>query len=271
MIILHAKGQTCNKFFIYLGFFGDSIESGEKIVVLSPDITIRDYPNLTDSHILKFPFYSVRIANFIGYKTYINSLNIIFGNKIIVKVLFVFFKFIPGIKFLVVASGDHKSKNHLQYAVEFKKLFIPNITVISEVDNVFQNFRTQAEIICGVHIRYRDYKYFKGGKYFYQLEEYHSLMLNIKNLFFNYSVAFFISSDEKIDLSAFTDCNCFRIPNVNSTKDLYGLSCCNYIIGPPSTFSGWASYYNNIPIYFIENPDEEITLSSFKHIFEIWE
>jgi len=135
---------------------------------------------------------------------------------------------------------------------------------------VFKSVRAKFEIIIGVHIRYGDYKIWNEGKYYYSLGQYHLLMLNIKRIFLNRSITFFISSNEVIDLSVFKDCNCFNIPDSTSTKDLYGLGICNYIIGPPSTFSGWASYYGNTPLYFIENPEEEITLSSFKDILEIW-
>lgn len=270
MLILHAKGQTCNKFFIYLAYMGDSIESGEKIVILSPDITIRDYPNLYDSKILKFPCYFKKFEKIIAYNTYFKLMYAL-ENKYTLKFLSIFFRLIPQINVVIANAGFNKSKNHLKYAVELKKMFTPRIEIKSEVESVFMSVRAKSKIIIGVHIRYGDYKFWNEGKYYYSIAQYHKLMLNIKNLFRGYSVAFFISSNEKIDLSVFTDCNCFIIPNSTSTKDLFGLGLSDYIIGPPSTFSGWASYYANTPLYFIENPDEEITISSFKNILEIWE
>jgi hypothetical protein len=95
-------------------------------------------------------------------------------------------------------------------------------------------------------------------------------MLNIKKLFPDRSVAFFISSNENIDLALFPDCTCFSLPSSNSVKDLYGLSQCDYIIGPPSTFSAWAAYHGDTYLYFIENPAAEITLSKFKKGLDIW-
>jgi hypothetical protein len=270
MIIVHAKGQTCNKFFIYFSYLGDSLESGERIIVLAPDITIRDYPNLINSEIIKFPFYFEKFTKVVEYNFYIKLLQYFWENKYMRKFLSIFFKLIPGIDFVIASSGSHKGQNRLKYEKEIRNLFRPNAVVISEVNKAFDKIRTKSEIICGVHIRKGDYKFWNEGKYYSSLETYHAIMLNIKKIFANHSITFFISSNEIIDLSVFSNCNCFSIPDSTSTKDLYGLSISNYIVGPPSTFSGWASFYGNTPLYFIENPDEYIKLSSFKSIFEIW-
>ncbi|MBN2779199.1 MAG: hypothetical protein JXR36_16325 [Bacteroidales bacterium] len=270
MIILHADGQTCNKLFTYLNYAADSMDSGEIIVVLSPDITTRDYPNLLNSGIIRYPFYSKLLAYLIGYRTYINLLQLIMGNKYIIRIFQIFFRWIPSISFIKAPTGSHKSDNTQKYANELKTLFTPNLEITREVEVYFQSVRKVSEIICGVHIRYGDYKTWQGGKYYYSIKQYHSVMLKVKELFSTQLISFFISSNEHIDLLQFTDCNCFILPDSTSTKDLYGLSISDYIIGPPSTFSGWASFHGNTPLHFIEKPDAKINLASFKYISEIW-
>jgi hypothetical protein len=42
------------------------------------------------------------------------------------------------------------------------------------------------------------------------------------------------------------------------------------LVGPPSTFSAWASLYGNIPIYFIESIDNEFGVNDFQSIKNIW-
>jgi hypothetical protein len=42
-------------------------------------------------------------------------------------------------------------------------------------------------------------------------------------------------------------------------EDLYLLSKCDYIMGPPSTFSGWASFYGNVPLYMLKEIDTKIS------------
>ncbi|MCY1723260.1 hypothetical protein OU798_23120 [Prolixibacteraceae bacterium Z1-6] len=270
MIILHAEGQTCNRFFTYLNFIADSFETGEKIVILAPDVSFKDYPHLRNLNILKFPFYSDILVKLVGYDTYIKFLQKVLGNTYSLRFLLYLFKIFPSVRFIKAATGSYKSKKRFIHEIKLKQLFTPRFQIMSEVNSIFESKRTDFDLICGVHLRYGDYRIWLHGKYCYTEEQYHELMLNIKRLFPGRSIAFFISSNEKIDLSLFTDCNCFIITNSTPTKDLYGLSISDYIIGPPSTFSGWASYYGNTPLNFIENPNKEIELSSFKHISEIW-
>ncbi|MDD4728555.1 MAG: hypothetical protein PHN55_07370 [Dysgonamonadaceae bacterium] len=270
MIILNAAGQTCNKFFTYLKYLGDSLETGEKIVILSPDVSLQHYPNLINSKQIKFPFYFKVISNVIGYQKNIKYLYFLFGNRYSIKFLNSFFKLIPRVRFINAPTGSNKSKNYNKHTTEIKNIFTPNQQIIQNVESVFNEIRITHQIICGVHLRYGDYKTFEGGKYYYSEDQYHSKMLEIKEIFPDQNVAFFISSNEKIDLSKFSECNCFTIPNSNAAKDLYGLSLTDYIIGPPSTFSGWASYYGNTPLYFIEDISEEIKKESFFQIFDIW-
>ena len=40
----------------------------------------------------------------------------------------------------------------------------------------------------------------------------------------------------------------------------------DYLIGPPSTFTGWASYINEVPLFFMETADEELTFDKFRVI-----
>lgn len=42
------------------------------------------------------------------------------------------------------------------------------------------------------------------------------------------------------------------------------MSQCDYLIGPPSTFTGWASYIGNVPLKYIESKNIDFTLEDFK-------
>jgi len=262
MIILNALGQTCNKFFTYLHYLGDSIETGEKIIVLAPDITMKDFPNIQKSEHIKFPLYSEILSKILGYKFYINTLRTIFANKYSLKLINLILKGIPNTRLIVAPTNSNKSKNYLNHLPELKNIFTPNQEIVIEVDSLFKTIRKNYKIICGVHIRHGDYKTWREGKYYYSIEEFNKIMKRVAGIFPNHEIIFFISSNEKINLSKFSDITCFSINNSTAVKDLYGLGICDYIIGPPSTYSGWASFYGETPIYFIENPDDEINITS---------
>lgn len=77
------------------------------------------------------------------------------------------------------------------------------------------------------------------------------------------NVLFYISSNEKIS-NIFSEQ--FRIvekPLDSAVGDLYALSQCDYIIGPPSTFNCWASFIGNTPLYTIFKKDETINPDDF--------
>ena len=49
-------------------------------------------------------------------------------------------------------------------------------------------------------------------------------------------------------------------------EDVYALSQCDYILGPPSTFSMWASFIGDVPLRIVKYANENITLDQFSPI-----
>jgi hypothetical protein len=50
-------------------------------------------------------------------------------------------------------------------------------------------------------------------------------------------------------------------------EDLYALAACDRLVGPPSTFTQWASFYGRVPLYYIRDPmaspgDEDFAVAS---------
>ena len=82
-------------------------------------------------------------------------------------------------------------------------------------------------------------------------------------LYYNGPVTYLICSDEKIDKCAFNYFNIY-FSKEDPVVDLLLLSKCDYIIGPPSTFSLWASYYGKVPLFTIKNNQVKLDLQDFK-------
>ena len=54
------------------------------------------------------------------------------------------------------------------------------------------------------------------------------------------------------------------------TNDLIGSGECDYLIGAPSTFSLVAAMYHDLPLYWLEDKEEKLSISSFEkfnHLF----
>ena len=47
--------------------------------------------------------------------------------------------------------------------------------------------------------------------------------------------------------------------------DLYALAACDYLIGPPSTFSLWASFHGGAPLQMLLERKQTIRLEGFAH------
>lgn len=159
-----------------------------------------------------------------------------------------------------------RCKNIKQEHLEFIREFFKPVSEYSEnIDKNISDIRKKHKTVIGIHVRRGDYKTFQGGKYFYDLEQYLKIMNGIAGLFKNEDTAFLICSNEDIDLKIFTGLHVFKSTG-HFVEDIYSLAGCDYIAGPPSTFTMWASFYGQKPLYVIEYPDNELSKESFKII-----
>jgi len=127
-----------------------------------------------------------------------------------------------------------------------------------------KHFQTN-ETMIGVHIRRGDYKTFENGKYFYTLQHYINIMLKLVSLFKNSKVRFLICSNEKYQAQDFGALQHQVTLALNhELLDLYSLAKCHYIIGPPSTYSMWASFYGNVPLCLLHEAERDISFQEFK-------
>jgi hypothetical protein len=270
MKIVQATGQTCNQFWIYSNFLADAIEKKEKFAIWVPDISFEFFPSLLNSEYISYPLYSKRLTHLIGHKKYIKILNYCFSNKFSLKFFQLLINILSGQSFIIADVGIKKSEYKYKNLAQLIQLYIPSEPIVKKVDLFIENIRNEFELIVGLHIRLGDYRTFQNGKYFYDLKDYVNFIKNCEELFKEKKTAFFITSNEKIDMTFFTDYDCFYFPNASMAEDLYCLGKTDYILGPPSTFSAWASLYKNTPLYFIETPKIDFKKTDFIDIKSVW-
>lgn len=269
MKIIHASGQMCNQFWIISNYLADCIEYNKKISIWLPDFSLEKFDKIYTSKYFSFPLYPKFLVNLFGYKRYSKIVNSIFNNNIMLKLSYYLFNLLPNVQFIISDVTCKKSVFKYKYLKTILEIISPNSKYIEDVKNEFINSNKET-IFIGIHIRYGDYRTFQNGKYFYTLEEYNKLMLNIRSEFSDKIVKFFIASNETIDYTVFVKHEIIKLNDPNELKDLIGLSKCDFICGPPSTFSAWASLYKNTPIYFIENLETDFNKTSFIDIKNIW-
>ena len=157
---------------------------------------------------------------------------------------------------------DYENVN--KHAEKIKKYFVPADSLLDKVKNVHSRIRNDYNIIIGVHIRQGDYRKFKNGQWFFETSTYVRAMNYLKSLFDkNQKVVFLICSDTKQEDKYFSGLN-YIINGGSMVEDLYSLSMCDYIIGPPSSYSRWASFYGDVPLGVLNTHDAQLSFSDFK-------
>ena len=263
--IKKTGGQTCNKFFQYLYYLKKSVENNNVLYIIRPDITVGDYPKLTNNNYIRYPLYSNRIASIIGSRTTV---------RILYKVadLLEFFHaenfisiFTNGrIKF--VDGQDHWNEDidYTELCSILREIFELNEKDRKPIDELLKKIPQNSTLVA-IHIRGGDYKYWRNGRYYFTPSDYFQFMKKIE-LENNSPTTFLISSNENIDLELFHPLNVIKIPKAKASQDLYAMSKCNYILGTVSTFSTWVSYLYQIPRYYFTDKDDykNMRLCDFK-------
>ena len=155
---------------------------------------------------------------------------------------------------------------------QLKQLFRPKDGIMQKAEDMVSNLKKECDLVVGVHIRRGDYATWHQGRFFYDLDDYHQFMKRIQKVFKGKQIVFFICSNEDFSLDIFTDCKCRRFGKEPSGAilDLYTLSLCDYITGPFSSYSRWASFIGEKPLCFLETKDQQFAKESSSKIVDFF-
>ena len=158
----------------------------------------------------------------------------------------------------------------LKYRSERCELF----RIDSKFTETVRKKMTDKGIRLGVHIRRGDYARWKDGIYCYSDETYANHINRFVGWHENEEVHVYLSTnDNKVTEEKFRKlCPHAHIHHLhgNPPEDLFMLSECDYLIGPPSTFSLVAAMYRDIPLYRMETNDAKQMGSDSFRLFDYW-
>jgi hypothetical protein len=143
-----------------------------------------------------------------------------------------------------------------------RSLFTPHDVHRRRVECAIIEARRQCQVLVGVHVRHGDYAQYAGGRHYHPIEDYAAQLERVRELFPGRDVGFLVCSDAPANRAAFGDARVTPAPG-HQVDDMYALAECDYIVGPPSTYSAWASFYGRVPLYHFEDPHAAITLADF--------
>lgn len=250
-----SPGQLCNRIWSLVPSIAYGLECGEKVLVINLDKYSVDFENLNSNKLIRFASHKTikRILMSLKARSYIQN-----GKSNIFRKLF-------NLNFVEGWSNRLGNAEMVEKQSDvIREIFTFKYDITNPVDQFLGN--NNEFTIVGAHIRRGDYKEWLNGVYYYTDDEYICILKNIKDQLKGKKVKFLLCSNEKINLEKYNNLDCIIIPNTSGAHDLYALSRCDYIIGPPSSYSQWASFLGKVPVKFMMYSNEKIDLSDFSNI-----
>ncbi len=121
--------------------------------------------------------------------------------------------------------------------------------------------RQSSDVVIGIHIRQGDYATFLDGRYYYEVRDYVATMREVQAQLSPRRVTFLVCTNVPYDESDFAGLNVQFGPGI-PLQDMYALAETDMIIGPPSTFTMWASFYGGVPLKMMTRCDDKIEVES---------
>jgi len=122
--------------------------------------------------------------------------------------------------------------------------------------------RAGGAVVVGVHIRHGDYRQHLGGRFFFPFAAYAGLMRRMAALLAPRAVSFLVCSNSPVTAAQLPGLDVHPGPG-HLVADLAALSGCDWLLGPPSSFSAWAAFAGNRPLLVVEDPAADFGLHDF--------
>lgn len=166
---------------------------------------------------------------------------------------------------IVLVNGWNFRAPHLvqRYARKIRDYFRPMQRFEEASESSVYKIRKSSDIVVGVHLRRGDYSGWRGGQCFFSVAQYAQWMHDLAGQLDKRKTSFLVCSDEPRQEQEFPGLSVGFGPG-SPIDDLYALAKCDYIFGPISTFSQWASFYGGKPLLHLYDRDTPVELGRFK-------
>jgi hypothetical protein len=155
-----------------------------------------------------------------------------------------------------------------KHAQSVKKFFQPHETNQRNIAEVISRARRNSDILIGVHVRQGIIQFANTRKYFYPGPSYVEMMDELTAMFPGQRVSFLICSDWPQDPELFSRFD-VTFGTGDLVEDMYAFARCDYLIGPPSTFTMWASFYGDVPLNVVRSREQRLSLEDFSLSFDV--
>jgi hypothetical protein len=285
MIVISDKyGQLGNRLFVFAHFIGWGIEHSSVIANPAFDEYAQYFEGTADDPWCRYPprpspsrhiararhrnYNAVRLASQIGSRLRLRTPLIgcenIGGDELCQLGDKEHAPALLGRKLTLVRGWQYRDEASLQkHAAAIRAYFTPRAPHLRTTEAVVAAARATCDVLVGVHIRRGDYINFMDGRYYYEQSVYRELMDKVRRRRLKgREIGFLVCSDEPVDAAFYRGLNVHRGPD-HPIEDMYAFTRCDNLIGPPSTYTMWASYYGNVPLLQITSATDDPVLTGF--------
>lgn len=144
-----------------------------------------------------------------------------------------------------------------------RQYMAPQDDIAMYVQKTMMMLRSNSDIVIGVHLRRGDYKSWRNGIYYYSNAQYkHCMDVLYRNIGKQKKCVFVLFSNENLAIEEFANEQYSTLMLAgNPAQDFHTMASCDYLIGPPSSFSGLASFMGKVPRYMIEDASKDFGMS----------
>ena len=277
MIIIGFKyGDLCNRLFLFSQFIANSIEYDYQLLNPAFD-EFRQYFCATSRDDFGKYRISVKFGN--AYRVFNFIINALKRSRFTASRFHEYIElaeseeldlssehFIEKIKnknFILISGWLFRDpQNFIKYADSIRFFFTPVSPYKENVEIFMRRCKSKSDVVVGIHIRK-----FIERTYYWDDDVYYDKMEQIKQqvVKLGKSVSFLVCSNEKVTVTSNESLD-ITLGTNHFIEDLYSFAKCDYLIGPPSTYSMWASFYGKVPLLFLTIPNQQVNLSDFKVI-----
>lgn len=163
----------------------------------------------------------------------------------------------------------------LKYFDDIKELFAFDPVIAAKIHDYITAETLPGSVKLGVHIRRGDYARWQDGRYYFDDDVFVNSISRFRSLCGKPLTVYICGNDPMLDKRKYQES--FSGTDVkivfaegNPGEDLCLLSECDYIMGPPSTFSLVSAMYRDVPLYWIKDPKKEIEFSDFGYFRDLF-
>lgn len=263
----HNGGRLANQLWNFVSIYAYTLEKGYILInptftdyagyfadfkgndLLSPQLNVKFLPSKTAKFLLWFARAIDRRINISNtYQTGEDA------NAIILPPTVSDSDFNPTKPVIFLNGWLYRNTKGLEkYREEVMHKFRPAPEYALKIDE-FWNSLDEDSYKIGVHIRRTDYKQHLNGRYYFELDRYISEMRKIAKRHKGNKITFLVFSDEPRTQAEFSEFKDAKVVLSNNLfiVDLFLLSKCHELLGPPSTFTQFASWYGQNQLNVIE-------------------